>query len=118
MATRYRVSCTQKHEKHEHIVALGCYNPSNTFHKFTEPEVIERIERHGDTFYTERPGGHVAEVIVVEIDGKKYLKTKADGERPNNLDWLPDCPEKHRVVAPPPVVVPAHSHGSAQNWRL
>ncbi len=83
-----------------HILALGCYSPSNTFHKFTEVEVIERIEHHGDTFYTERPDGHVAEVIVVEIDGKKYLKTKADGERPNNLDWLKDCPEKHKVVVP------------------
>jgi hypothetical protein len=113
---RYRVSCTHKHEKHEDVESLGCYGPGNTFHRFPEAEVIERIEHRGDTFYTERPDGHVAEVIVVEREGEKYLKTKADGERPNNLDWLPDCPAKHRVIAPPPVVVPAHSHGSDWGW--
>lgn len=116
MATRYRVTCTQKHEKHEHVLALGCFSPSNTFHKFTEAEVIERIEHHSDTFYTERPDGHVAEVIIVEIDGKKYLKTKADGERPNNLDWLKDCPEKHKVVVPPVTAIPTASHGTDSFW--
>ena len=117
MATRYRVTCTQKHEKHEHIISLGCYGPDNTHHKFTEAEVIDRIENRGDTFYAERPNGHVAEIIVVEPrKGEKYLKTKPDGERPNNLDWLPNCPAKHRVVTPPPVVLPARSHGSNWSW--
>jgi Protein of unknown function (DUF3892) len=113
---RYRITCATKREKHEYVESLGCYGPDNTFHQFTEAEVIRRIEHGGDTFYTERPDGHVAEVIVFELDGKKYLKTKADGERPNNLDWLPDCPAKHRIIAPPPVVVPSHSHGNEPYW--
>jgi hypothetical protein len=115
---RYRVSCTQKREKHEHIVSLGCYGPGNTFHNFSEAEVISRIEKREDTFYSERPDGHVAEIIVETREGEKFLKTKPDGEKPNNLDWLPDCPAKpHHVVAPVRTVVPAASHGTDQWWR-
>lgn len=113
---RFRITCTEKLEKHEHIVSLGCYGPDNTHHKFTEAEAISRIEGGRDTFYTERPDHHVAEVIVETREGEKYLKTKPDGQRPNNLDWLPDCPAKHRVLTPPPVVIPARSHGSNWYW--
>ena len=110
---RYRVSCTQKHEKHEHIISLRCHSTSNSIHQFTEAEVIDRIEKGGDTFYAERPSGHVAEIVVVEREGEKYLRTRPDGEKPNNLDWLPDCPPKvHHVIAPARTVVPAASHGS------
>jgi hypothetical protein len=111
---RYRVSCTTKLEKHEHIVSLGCFGPGNSFQNFTEAEAISRIESGIDTFYAERPNGHVAEVIVVEREGEKYLKTRPDGQLPNNLDWLPDCQSKHRVTLPPRTVIPAASHGS---WR-
>ena len=115
--SRYRVSCTQKHEKHEGIISLGCYGQGNTVHKFSEAEVIDRIENRGDTFYSERPDGHVAEIEVAKREGQKYLKTKPDGERPNNLDWLPDCPAKNHVIVPPVrTVVPAASHGSDGWW--
>ena len=111
---RYRVTCTTKLEKHEHIVSLGCYGPGNTFHNFSEAEVIDRIQNRGDTFYSERPDGHVAEITFETRLGEKFLKTKPDGERPNNLDWLPDCPPKsHNVIVPPlRTVVPAASHGT------
>lgn len=111
---RYRTTCTTKLEKHEHIVSLGCYTPDGKSHTFTEAEAIARIESGTDTFYSERPDGHVAEIEVVLIKGEKYLKTKPDGERPNNLDWLPDCPPKpHKVIVPPVrTVVPAASHGT------
>jgi hypothetical protein len=116
---RYRVSCTEKLEKHEHILSLGCYGLGNAFHRFSEGEVIRRIENGKDTFYSERPDGHVAEIIVVvERNGEKYLKTKPDGERPNNLDWLPDCPPKAKhVITPARTVVPAASHGTdRERW--
>lgn len=115
---RYRVTCTTKLEKHEHIVDLGCYGPGGGYHTFTEAEAIDRLENRGDTFYTERPDGHVAEIQVIELKGEKYLRTEPDGQRPNNLDWLPDCPPKpHKVIVPPVrTVTPAASHGTAW-WR-
>lgn len=116
--SRYRVACTEKREKHEHILSLGCYLPGNAFHRFSEEEAIRRIESGEDTFYSERPDGHVAEIIVVELNGEKYLKTRPDGQRPNNLDWLPDCPPKtHKVITPVRTVVPAASHGTdRERW--
>ncbi len=111
---RYRVSCTQKYEKHEYVLSLGCHGPGNAFTTFSEAVAIQRIQSGLDTFYVERPTGHVVEVIVAEREGKKYLKTTADGEKPNNLLNLPDCPGKeHRVIAPITVrsVVPSASHG-------
>jgi hypothetical protein len=114
--SRFRVTCTQKREKQEHVISLGCYGPDNAHHNFTEAEVIDRLDNRGDTFYTERPDGHIAEIIVETLHGEKFLRTKPDGERPNNLDWLPDCPAKHKVILPPRTVVPAASHGSGQIW--
>jgi hypothetical protein len=113
---RYRVTCTQKREKHEHIISLGCYGPGNSNHNFTESEVINRIDSGLDTFYSERPDGHIAEIIVERMLGEKFLKTKPDGERPNNLDWLPDCPAKHRIISPSRSVVPTPSHGTYIWW--
>jgi hypothetical protein len=110
---RYRVTCTTKLEKHEHIVSLGCYTPEGKYQTLTETEAIARLEGGSDTFYSERPDGHVAEIVVETREGEKYLKTKPDGERPNNLDWLPDCPAKpHTVIVPPRTVIPAASHAS------
>lgn len=109
---RYRVTCTTKLETHEYITHLGCHTTTNVYCYLSEAEVIRRIESRTDTFYDERPTGHVVEVIVAERDGKKYLKTEADGERPDNLLSLPDCPTKKqdvsRIVR---TVVPAASHG-------
>ncbi len=113
--SRYRVSCTQKHEKHEYVLSLGCYGPGNAYTAFSETVAIRLIDSRSDTFYVERPSGHVVEVIVAEREGKKYLKTTADGEKPNNLLNLPDCPAKeHKIITPIPTrsVVPAASHGA------
>ncbi len=93
---RYRVTCIVKHEKYERILSLGCYSPDNVFLSFKEDEVIDRIENRRDTFYVERPSGHVADLEVAERDGRKYVKTVADGERPDNLLSLPTCPSKQR----------------------
>jgi hypothetical protein len=113
--SRYRVTCITKHEKYERILNLGCYSPANIFHTFPEDEVIRRIEGGHDTFYVERPSGHVAELEVAEHEGRKYVKTKPDGERPDNLLSLAQCSSKpHHVVTPIRTVVPAASHGTCQ----
>jgi hypothetical protein len=114
---RYRVTCTTKREKNEGIISLGCYSPGNVFFAFTEAEVIERLESRRDTFYVERPNGHIADLEVAEREGKKYVKTVADGERPDNLLSLPTCTGKTiPVPAPVRTVVPAASHGTDWWW--
>lgn len=109
---RYRVTCTKKHELHERILGLGCYTPDNVFLTFTETELIDRLEGQQDSFYVERPSGHVVDLEVAEREGKKYVKTKTDGEKPDNLLSLPNCPARlHCAVGPVRTVVAAASHG-------
>jgi Protein of unknown function (DUF3892) len=108
---RYRVTCTTKDENNERIIGLGCYAPGNVYLKFTEAEVIARIEGYSDSFYVERPDGHVADLMVAEREGRKYLKTVADGERPDNLLSQPHCPQQGNGSKPARTVVPAASHG-------
>ena len=115
---RYRVTCTKKHEKHERILSLGCYTSTNVFLTFTEAEVIKGIEHENETFYVERPTGHVVDLEVAEHDGRKYVKTKSDGEKPNNLLSLPDCPGKKpsgpSTGSTVSTVVAAASHGTGR----
>ncbi|WP_049761601.1 DUF3892 domain-containing protein [Candidatus Korobacter versatilis] len=105
---RFRITCTIHSEDHERIAEVGCDDGS----RFTESEAIARIENQGDEFVVDRPQGHTAKVIVEKTkEGRKFLKTEADGEKPNNLLSLPTC-KKHVETPPPPrVVVPARSHG-------
>jgi hypothetical protein len=114
--SRYRVTCTTPHASHERILGLGCYTPDNVFLTFTEAQVIDRIENHHDTFYVERPTGHVVDLIVItKHDGTKYVKTTADGERPDNLLSLPPCPAKQSgtSIGALGTVVAAANHGPA-----
>jgi hypothetical protein len=116
---RYRVTCTVKLEAHACISHLGCHTTTNVYLNLSEAEVIRRIESRADTFFVERPSGHIVEVVVAEREGKKYLKTEADGERPDNLLSLPDCPARKqdgsgavRTV----VAAASHGDGDAAYW--
>lgn len=112
---RYRVMCTVKNPDHSRILSVGCVDTAGSHHNFDEPRAIKLIEDRLATFYVERPDGHSVEVIVEETPaGHKFLKTEADGEKPNNLLSLPHCKSRSVVVPPPPsrVVTPARSHGT------
>ena len=52
---------------------------------------ISHIEQGTWEFYT-HVGGHKRKVIVAERLGRKYLKTEADRDTPDNLLSLPECP--------------------------
>ncbi len=87
---RYQVTCINKrgnhYNPHERIGYIG--QQGNW--KLSENSAIHRIESGSDSFYT-MVNGRVAEVIVAEHNGRKYLKTDADGYAQNNLLALPEC---------------------------
>lgn len=109
---KYRITCKVKHETYERITEIGCVDENGSYRRFAEDEAISLIERREAEFYVDRPEGHTVKVIVaLSHEGHKFLKTEADGEKPNNLLSLPAC--KAHVSAPPPrAVVPARSHGA------
>lgn len=95
MAARVRVECinkTNRPDPHERIRNIGGINADGTRWRLTETEAIDGIEAGKWLFYVERPSGHVVDVIIASRLGKKYLKTTADGEQPDNLLALPECP--------------------------
>jgi hypothetical protein len=116
---RYRITCTTNHPTHERITHLGCVTNTNLYQLFSEEEAIKRIE-DGDTFYVERPAGHVVEVVVAKREGRKYLKTEPDGEKPDNLLSLPDCPAKktdHSGTIRTVVAAGSHAVSLDRSWR-
>jgi hypothetical protein len=88
---RWQITCIVKrgghYNPHERISHVG--NQAAAW-MLTEGSAIGRIESGADSFYT-FVNGRQAEVIVAIHEGRKYLKTDADGYAPNNLLSLGDC---------------------------
>lgn len=91
-----KVSCikkTPRFDPHDRIRAIGGVNADGSRWELTQDQAIAGIQSGKYTFYVQQPGYQRVEIIVaVSASGRKYLKTKADGEQPNNLLALPECP--------------------------
>ena len=95
MATRHRIMCINKSNRldaHLRISFIGGLNENNTRWKISETEAIVGIENGTWQFYV-HAGLHTVNVIVsTSRYGNKYLKTVNDGDQPDNLLSLPECP--------------------------
>lgn len=94
---RVKVECIRKADRqniHERIEGIGgVHNGQRWF--LPQQAVIEALEKRPPAyqFFVQRPGGPAVDVVVASSRwGHKYLKTAADGEEPNNLLALPECP--------------------------
>jgi hypothetical protein len=94
MATKVQISCINKSDRtnpHERILNVGGLNADGTRWQVSEARAIQFIEAGEFSFFVGR-GTLQADVVIASRLGKKYLKTVADGERPDNLLALPECP--------------------------
>jgi len=95
MADRHQVICVNKSDRpnpHERITHIGGKNSDGTRWRITQQAAIDGIESNKWSFYVSRGGQSVNVVVATSRYGHKYLKTEADGEQPNNLLSLPECP--------------------------
>lgn len=65
-------------------------NDGATWSPRKKAEAIRDIDDNAHTYYVDR-AGHRTDVHVVNVDGKKHLRTTKDKSDKNNLDNLPDC---------------------------
>lgn len=92
--SRHQVNCINKNDRYsptERITHIGGFNTPPERWKLTQEEAIAGIESGKYEFYVS-VGGKTSEVIVATRNGRKYLKTTSDGDEPNNLLSLPECP--------------------------
>lgn len=87
---RLEVKCINKSDRynpHERILRIGGHGWEHT-----QEQAIAWIENGTFTYYVSQGGRQVDVIVATSSHGHKYLKTTADGEHPNNLLSLPECP--------------------------
>ena len=95
MAENVQIRCINKSDRpnpHERITHVGGVNSDGSRWKLTQEAAIEGIDNGKWRFYVSVQGSSVWVVVAVSRYGNKYLKTENDGEQPNNLLSLPECP--------------------------
>lgn len=90
--SRHEIKCINKSERlnpHERIINVGGVNADGSSWKITQPRAIELMD-NGEKFFVKKDGSEI-DVIIATHNGNRYIKTKPDNERENNLLYLPEC---------------------------
>ena len=93
--TSIEVKCINKSDRfnpHERIINIGGINQDGSRWKLLQQEAITGIDSGKWSFHVTRGGTTVKVIVSKSSSGNKYLKTVADGEQPDNLLSLPECP--------------------------
>jgi hypothetical protein len=95
MADTHQIRCihtTQRTDPHQRIASVGGVNSDGTRWRLSQQVAIDGITSGMWAFFVEINRDRVQVIVAVSRCGHKYLKTKIDGDQPDNLLSLPECP--------------------------
>ena len=96
MAANYaEIKCinkTPRDDPWDRIQNVGGINPNGIRWKQSQQQTIQEIESGSWGFYVMQSSRRVDVIVATSRFGNKYIKTVADGDQPNNLLSLPECP--------------------------
>jgi len=95
MMSKHQVQCIKKTDRYnpwERITQIGGANADGSRWVLTQEDAISGIEAGKWAFFVRAGGREAAVIIRTSRFGHKYLATEADGEQPDNLLSLPECP--------------------------
>ncbi|HEY8009248.1 MAG TPA: DUF3892 domain-containing protein [Methylocella sp.] len=84
------INRTERMSPHERITHIGGYESSKW--KITLNDAISKMERGEQAFSVQARRKTVGVIVAVSPSGIKYLKAETDGDQPDTLLRLPECP--------------------------
>jgi Protein of unknown function (DUF3892) len=93
VANTMQIKCINRTERmspHERITHVGGYESSQW--KITLNDAITKIERGEQAFSVQTHRKTVGVIVAASPSGIKYLKAEVDGDQPDTLLRLPECP--------------------------